>query len=430
MLRPNQLNFGHFLSRIEPIDDFRNQYAAFIALHRYWLLMMTFDFLLMLCFGERIQVIDRIGFLTHAVSWHFFFTRANAAEFVRQRLSKFMLVWGMTFILIQIWNASTIYLQIPTASEAGFIQILAMTVAATARVWAMFIILMVTFSWVEQRKMIAFSMLATVPITLAGAQVYQELLQPTSLISYFLVTTLTLMVMSRYLSGRLMFENNKLLAVNTKLAEIQSEKKQLAIEVERARISRELHDTLSNTIGAALIHVRSANAMVDRDGTAFRTHLQEAESLLRQELMSVRHVIHALRPSDLEESGLKHAVETLAANELTARGLVIESDYDIRSVMPNHIEHELLQVMREAITNITKHANATFVELYLRETSDAWQLEIHDDGIGGVPDMTALEQTNSYGIRGIYERVRLLGGIINIASAVENGTSIKIDIPK
>ncbi len=425
MLQLSRLNFSQLLSKVEPIDDFRNQYSTFIALHQYWLIMMSLDFALVALFGEQVQVIDRAAFVAHAVCWHIFYTRRRFRDIIKRNLSKLMLVWALTYIIIQIWNASTIYLQL--TEEVGFIRMLAMTVAATARLWAMLIVPMVTFSWVEQKAMLYFPVLAAIPLTLAGGTIYQEFLQPVSLISYFLITTLTLLILSRYLNGRLQFENNKLQAANSKLAEIQSEKNELAIEVERARISRELHDTLSNSIGAALIHVRSANLTFDIDEATFRNHLTEAETLLRQELISVRNVIHALRPTSLAEYGLKHAIEHLSTNELKARGFVVEWNYSIETSLPPSVERALIYISREAITNVVRHSKANLVEICLQESTDHWCLEIHDDGIGGIPE---LDEINSYGIRGIYERVRLLGGTFNISSTLETGTTIAIALPK
>ncbi len=203
---------------------------------------------------------------------------------------------------------------------------------------------------------------------------------------------------------------------------------------ERRRLSRELHDEVGQLLAALKFDLES----VRRRGigktklspiqvTERITRALETTDLLFSRL---RQVVRALRPQVLEELGLKAALESLAADVQARTSLscsvVIEGDDCQPGLSPTQ-ETALYRVAQELLTNVIRHAQAKTASISLAEGSDHWILTVEDDGIGFDP--TALPQTGGIGLRGIQERVEILGGRVDLTSQRGQGTLAVVWIP-
>jgi len=195
-----------------------------------------------------------------------------------------------------------------------------------------------------------------------------------------------------------------------------------ALEGERSRIARELHDDVGQTLTGAMLQIEALAARIPDD---LRDELDELRETARSGTEDVRRIAKRLRPEALEDLGLHSALATLA----TSFG--DQADMDIRRrlepVVPLSKDEELVvyRVAQEALTNVVRHAHASQVELRLRENDARAVLTVRDDGCGLSPG--ALPLAN--GIRGMRERAMLIGAQLHIDSGPGRGTEIKLSIP-
>ena len=193
------------------------------------------------------------------------------------------------------------------------------------------------------------------------------------------------------------------------------EVRRLAATAERERIGRDLHDLLGHTLSLITLKLELSRKLFDRDTQAARREVEEAERVARHALSEVRNAVSGIRATDL-------------AAELASARLLLESsgvhlDYELPSMdLPPEIEHGLSLVLREAATNIARHAGASTAKIELRREPSCLCMRISDNGRGGV-------EKHGNGLNGISERVRALKGSLVIESARRHGTTLKISVP-
>lgn len=211
------------------------------------------------------------------------------------------------------------------------------------------------------------------------------------------------------------------------LAELSSHL-QLAKEEERERIARDIHDEL----GGNLVGIKFAVSMLASklEGTADqrRERVKAIEKLVDDAIATAGRVARELRPGILKDFGLAAAVECQAEDFSQRTGIpcrILCADYDATVEEP--ASTALFRIFQEALTNISKHARATCVEVRLVQEDGDLLLEIHDDGTGISPE--ALRKPRSYGLRGIRERLNALNGSLDIDTPPEGGTRITVRVP-
>ncbi len=194
----------------------------------------------------------------------------------------------------------------------------------------------------------------------------------------------------------------------------QDEVRRLAATAERERIGRDLHDLLGHTLSLITLKLELSRKLLDRDPERSRLEMAEAEGIARQALAEVRSAVTGIRASDL-------------AAELAAARLLLECQhvhlhYTPPPPMPVEIEHGLALILREAATNIVRHADAH--QAWVEFTQDGRQLalQIRDDGRGDV-------QTEGNGLTGMRERVSALRGTMQVKSARGQGTTLLVQVP-
>ena len=193
------------------------------------------------------------------------------------------------------------------------------------------------------------------------------------------------------------------------------------------RVSRELHDDLGQVLSLLKLHLGSA---ANRDLPAARRELEvdEAIPLMDRALNSLREVCNELRPTELSDFGLGAALATLCAAASRASGLAVSvSEQGELRTLDGSVQIGLFRVAQQALTNALRHARAETVRVDLRWLADAVELSISDDGAGFDPCMARLPAHQ--GLRGMHERIELLGGDFEVLSTPGNGTRVLVRIP-
>lgn len=209
-----------------------------------------------------------------------------------------------------------------------------------------------------------------------------------------------------------------------KTAELQFK----AVLAERTRLARDLHDTLEQTLAGIALRLNTAAKLAPHDPEASDIQLQFARNWLHQSQVDLRRSIWDLRSRELEQfdlaSALRHSADQLVegteiALEFHASGPACR--------LPEVLEENLLRIAQEALTNIAKHATASRVEIRLSFALDRVTLEIVDNGVGFDPARPAKD--GHFGVVGMRERIKRVGGTFSLTSAPRAGTRIVIEVP-
>jgi two-component system, NarL family, sensor histidine kinase UhpB len=211
------------------------------------------------------------------------------------------------------------------------------------------------------------------------------------------------------------------------LAELSSHL-QVAKEEERERIARDIHDELGGNLVAIKFDVALLAGKLDADPVQLRSRVRSIEQLVDEAIATAGRVARELRPGILKDFGLAAAIECQAEDFHQRTGIpcrVLCADYDAVPDQPTSTA--LFRIFQEALTNISKHAEAGRVEVRLVQEGGDILLEITDDGKG--LDADALSKPHSYGLRGIRERINALNGELEIGRGPAGGTRITVRAP-
>jgi two-component system sensor histidine kinase DesK len=203
---------------------------------------------------------------------------------------------------------------------------------------------------------------------------------------------------------------------NAELRLTQDEVRRLARMNERERIGRDLHDLLGHTLSLIAIKSELAGKLMTRDAGAAATQISEIESIARKALGEVREAVSGIRASGF-------TAELAAARlSLLSAGVSLDARIPALPQLASDIEAALALSLREAVTNIVRHAAADRVEVELQADPRSLALSISDDGRG-----TSIKPGN--GLTGMRERIEQLGGRLNVDSAPGIGTRLRIWLP-
>ncbi|WP_167628200.1 sensor histidine kinase [Listeria valentina] len=209
-------------------------------------------------------------------------------------------------------------------------------------------------------------------------------------------------------------------------AEISGETKEAILSEERHRIARELHDSVSQQLFAAMMLLSALNEQVAKDDSpVLKKQLRMVESIVNESQSEMRALLLHLRPTQLEGKSLKKGMEQLL-KELTTK-LPIKVEWQIENLqLQKGIEDHLFRIVQELLSNTLRHSKADLLEVRFVEIDNMAVLKVVDDGVGF--DMNAVPQ-GSYGLQNMRERVQEFGGTIKIISFPNKGTSVEIKIP-
>jgi signal transduction histidine kinase len=203
---------------------------------------------------------------------------------------------------------------------------------------------------------------------------------------------------------------------------------ELAIAQERNRLARELHDSVAQTLyGLTLQAEAAARKLAAGKTEEVAGYLTEFRDSARQTLQETRLLIFELRPPILDDVGLAAALQARLEAVEGRSGLVYDLEIDKTLALPPAVETGLYRIAQEALNNILKHAQARKISLTMQSAPpNHVQLEIVDDGVGFNPET---DGAHGYGLRGMDERVKQLGGAFHLRSAPQAGTRINVEVP-
>jgi signal transduction histidine kinase len=210
-----------------------------------------------------------------------------------------------------------------------------------------------------------------------------------------------------------------------------------ARERERARWAREIHDETVQGLGALRLKLASARDQSDREelGEA----VEEALESLGHEIEGLRHMITELRPAALDDLGLEAAIEALARRAQAIDALEVHIEIDLQTAsgdgrLDAELESTIYRVVQEALTNVSKHAEATSATITLVSDGRTLRAAVSDDGQGmpeGGPRQRTPEEElkGGFGTSGMRERAELVGGELRFDSLPGAGTTVTLTVP-
>ena len=190
-------------------------------------------------------------------------------------------------------------------------------------------------------------------------------------------------------------------------------------DAERRRLERNLHDGAQQQLVALALTLRMCGARLTEGGPEAEALLARANAELADALEELRELARGIHPSILTDRGLEPALEMLAGRA----SLPLELDVDLAERLPGPVEAAVYYVVAEALTNASKHAQASHVRVDVSRGDGVALLEVRDDGIGGA------DQRAGSGLRGLCDRVEALGGHLDLVSPAGTGTTLRARIP-
>jgi signal transduction histidine kinase len=215
--------------------------------------------------------------------------------------------------------------------------------------------------------------------------------------------------------------------VQTQTAALLEQEREAAMLEERARVAREIHDTIAQGLTGIIVQLGAAERALAATSPDAPQHLQLAQQMARESLAEARRSIWNLRSPTLEHGTLVDALRGVAARQTN-----VPTTFELRGeprALAAAIESALLRVCQESLVNVTKHANATRAQVELEFLATQVCLRVSDDGIGF--DEESLQTpdgvTSGFGLLGMRERIGALGGALDIKN--ENGARVLAAIP-
>jgi len=207
---------------------------------------------------------------------------------------------------------------------------------------------------------------------------------------------------------------------------------ELAAVKERNRLARELHDSVTQTIFSMTLTAEAARILLERDPSKAGAQIDRLLELAQSALAEMRSLISHLRPKTVAEEGLipalrRHVDERGNQDGLTV-ALNLEGYVEDDTRLPPETEEALFRIVQEALNNVVKHAQTDQAEVRLHLSDELVTLLIEDSGVGFDPAHVKLG-TSHLGLTSMRERVKALGGRLEIESQPGAGTHIKVEVP-
>lgn len=198
---------------------------------------------------------------------------------------------------------------------------------------------------------------------------------------------------------------------------------------ERARIARELHDTVAQELISVGMMLDLATQASESDAGASRQYIERAATMSHDSLQEVRRVLADLRSPALEGDGLPDALETFAAraaDRSPVRPTVVVHGSPRR--LPPETENDLYRIAQEAITNAMQHASASRVDVELSYERARVHLSVRDDGVGSDDSGLDAAGRDRFGVQGMRERAARMNAELRITSRVIGGTEVSVHV--
>jgi signal transduction histidine kinase len=196
---------------------------------------------------------------------------------------------------------------------------------------------------------------------------------------------------------------------------------------ERQLAAYEIHDGLAQQLTAATMQFQTFEQLQDQDHRQAADCYSAGLHMLKESLSEARRLISGLRPPILDESGVVAAIAHLVHDVMAQNGLEVEFHSSVKfKRLGSMLENAIFRIVQESLTNICRHSRSDKARVRLVQKGDRILVEVQDWGTGFDPDSV---EEKSFGLAGIRERARLLGGQATIDSTPGKGTRIAADLP-
>ena len=203
-----------------------------------------------------------------------------------------------------------------------------------------------------------------------------------------------------------------------------------ALDAERARIGREIHDGPAQALANAVFLVDDIERQVQAEPADAIDGLRRLRSLLRREIANIRDFISELRPPMVDAAGLDVALRDAVESLRITASLLITADLRAPSeLLDDRQRTVVLRVAQEALQNVRKHAGASTVSVVSEVADDGWTLEIRDDGRGFDLGTVAARGRRNFGMQVMHERAELIGARFDVRSRPDGGSVVRLAIP-
>ncbi|MFD1393641.1 sensor histidine kinase [Lacticaseibacillus jixianensis] len=209
---------------------------------------------------------------------------------------------------------------------------------------------------------------------------------------------------------------------------LDGQSKEQILTEERHRLARELHDSVSQQLFAAMMMLSALRSVVDRDrpDAPEAKQIETIEGVINEAQAEMRALLLHLRPTNLEGKSLKEGIISLL-QELQTK-IKIAISWDLQDIhLSRGSEDNLFRIVQELLSNTLRHAKAKHLEVYLKRVEATVILRVVDDGVGFDPKTE--NTTGSYGLSNITERAAAIGGTAKVISFPKQGTSVEIRVP-
>jgi signal transduction histidine kinase len=210
----------------------------------------------------------------------------------------------------------------------------------------------------------------------------------------------------------------------------ESEVQFKAILTERTRLAQELHDTVEQTLTGIALQLDTASKLHDRSPDTSMRNLELARNMMSKSQVEVRRSVWDLRSRDLEQFDLSSALAEGARQMTYGTNIKVElQTHGEQQPLPEVVEENLLRIGQEALANIIKHSQATRVDIELQFDRRQVSLQVQDNGIGFDREKAVGPQEGHFGLLGMSERAKRVGGHFTVSSKPGEGTLIRVEIP-
>jgi signal transduction histidine kinase len=230
-----------------------------------------------------------------------------------------------------------------------------------------------------------------------------------------------------FLMTRLKNQQRSLEEANLNLTHYANTLEELATTRERNRLARELHDTLAHTLSGLSVQLEAIKAYWDIDPKMARSSLETSITTARSGLEETRRALKALRASPLDDFGLSLAMRTMIENMAVRANLKLNlAIADSLPTLSPDVEQCIYRTAQEAVTNVVKHAGARNLTIKLDLVEGKVIFKVQDDGSGF--EVEKSKNSGHFGLTGMIDRAKAIGGELNIQSKPGQGTSIELSI--
>src|SRR5664279_41438 len=201
----------------------------------------------------------------------------------------------------------------------------------------------------------------------------------------------------------------------------------IAQEDERQRIARELHDSTSQSLTSLLVGLQNLKGA--SSPAALSDRIDELRGIIGNTLEEVRTIAWQLRPTMLDDLGLMSALQRHIDDFQHRYGVKVDLLMTgVEQRLPLEMETSIYRIAQEALTNIARYAHASSASVIIDRHGDNLRIIVEDNGVGFDPE-SVKRQGTSLGLQGIRERAALFGGRLDIESALEQGTTLYVELP-